>query len=61
MGDLHMRIERLEKRDIEKEPVARLSSNEDVSLKKQERAELHSRIKELNRRLAILSSGCGKE
>jgi hypothetical protein len=55
-----MRIERLEKRDIEKDLVARLSTKEDISLD-QERAELRSRIKELNRRLAILSSGCGKE
>jgi hypothetical protein len=56
-----MHIERLEKWPIENEPVVRLSSNEDVSLKEQERAELLSRIKELKRRLAILSSGCGKE
>jgi hypothetical protein len=61
LGDLHMRIERLEKRAIEKELVARLSSNEDVSLKKQERAELRSRIKELNRRLARLNGERGKE
>jgi hypothetical protein len=61
MGDFHMRIERLEKRDIEKEPVARLSSNEDVSLKNKEHAELRSRIKELNRRLARLNSTRGKE
>ena len=33
MGDLHMRTERLEKRAIENEPVERLSSNEDISLK----------------------------
>ena len=43
-----MHIERLEKRAIKKEPVARLSSNEDVSPKNQARVELRSRIKELN-------------
>ena len=61
MGDLHMRIEQLEKRAIEKELVARLWSNEDVSLKDQERAELRRRIKELNWRLARLNSARGKE
>jgi hypothetical protein len=62
MGDLRMRIERLEKRAIEKEPVARLSSNKDVSLKNQKRSEfLRSRIEELNRRLARLNSPHGKE
>jgi len=58
MGDLHMHIERLEKRASEKEPVARPSSNKDVSLKNQKRTELlRSRIEELDRRLAILNSG----
>ena len=52
MGDLHMRIERLEKRAIEEELVAQLSSNENVSPKNQERTKLRSRIKELKRRLA---------
>ena len=62
MGDFHMRIERLEKRDIEKEPVARLASNENANLKNQELAELlRNRIEELNRRLAILNSTRGKE
>ena len=57
-----MRIERLEKRDIEKEPVARLASNENANLKNQELAELlRNRIEELNRRLAILNSTRGKE
>ena len=52
-----MRIERLDKRTSEKEPAARPSSNKDVSLKNQKRAELlRSRIEELNRRLAILKS-----
>jgi hypothetical protein len=36
-------------------------ATEHVSPKEQECAELLSRIKELKRRLAILSSGCGKE
>ena len=55
-----MRIERLEKRTSEKELVARLSSNKDVSLKNQKRAELlRSRIEELDRRLAILNSERG--
>ena len=50
-----MHIETLEKRASEKEPVARLSSNEDDSLKDQELADLlRSRIEELDRRLAIL-------
>jgi hypothetical protein len=35
-----MRIERLEKRASENEPVARPSLNKDVSLKDQKRAEL---------------------
>ena len=61
MGDPHMRIERLEKRAIEKELVARLSSNKDVNLENQEHAERRSRIKELNRRLARLNSTRGKE
>ena len=61
MGDLHMRIERLEKRAIEKELVAQLSSNENVSLKNQERTKLRSRIKELKRRLARLNSAREKE
>ena len=57
MGDLHMHIERLEKRASEKEPVARPSSNKDVSLKNQKRAELlRSRIEELDGRLAMLNS-----
>ena len=56
-----MRIERLEKRASEKEPVARPSSNNDASLKNnQKRAELlRSRIEELDRRLAILNSERG--
>ena len=58
MGDFRMGIEHLEKRAIEKEPAARLSSNEDLSLSNQELTELlRSRIEELNRRLAILNSG----
>ena len=56
-----MHIERLEKRAKKKELVARLSSNEDVSLKNQARVELRSRIKELNRRLARLNSTRWKE
>ena len=55
-----MRIEHLENRDIEKELVVWRSSNDD-SLKNQERAELRSRIKELNRRLARLNGERGKE
>ena len=56
-GEHHMRIERLEKRASEKEPVARPSSNKDVSLKNQEGAELlRGRIEELDRRIAILNS-----
>ena len=55
-----MRIDRLEKRASEKELVARPSSNKDVSLKNQKRAELlRSRIEELDRRLAILNSERG--
>ena len=56
--DLHMRIEEhLEKRASEKEPVARPSSNKDVSLKNQKLAELlRIRIEELDRRLFILNS-----
>ena len=61
MGDLHMHIKRLEERAIEQELVARLWWNEDVSLEDQERAELRSRIKELNRRLAMLNGAHGKE
>ena len=59
MGDVRMRIEHLEKRAIEKELAARLSSsNEDLSLSNQELTELlRSRIEELNRRLAILNNG----
>ena len=46
-----------DKRASEKELVARPSSNKDVSLKNQKRAELlRSRIEELDRRLAILNS-----
>ena len=56
-----MRIERLEKRAIEEELVAQLSSNENVSLKNQERTKLRSRIKELKRRLARLNSAREKE
>jgi hypothetical protein len=57
MSEFHMPIERLEKRAGEKEPVARPSSNKDVSLKNQRLAELlRSRIEELDRRLAILNS-----
>jgi hypothetical protein len=53
-----MRIEHLEKRAIEKELAARLSSNKDFSLSERELTELlHSRIEELNRRLALLNSG----
>ena len=61
MGDLHMRIKRLKMRAIEQELVARLSSNEDVSIKNQECAELRNRIEELNRRLAILNGAREKE
>jgi hypothetical protein len=51
------RSERFGKRASEKEPVARPSSNKDVSLKNQEGAELlRGRIVELDRRLAILNS-----
>ena len=57
MGDLHMHSDRLKKRAAEKEGVARSSSNKDVSLKNQRRAELvRRRIQELDRRLAILNS-----
>ena len=57
MGDLHMRIEHLEKRASEKE---RRSSNK-VSLENQKLAELlRSRIEELDRRLAILNSERGE-
>ena len=60
-GDLHMRIERLEKRASEKELVAQPSSNKDVSLKNQKLAKfLRSRIEELDRRLAILNSERGE-
>jgi hypothetical protein len=58
MGHFRMGIEHLEKRAIEKDLAARLSSNEDLSLGNQELTELlRSRIEELNRRLAILNSG----
>ena len=58
MGYFRMGIEHLEKRAVEKEPVARPSSNKDISLKDQQRAELlRSRIEELDRRLAILNNG----
>ena len=51
-----MRIERL----ANKNEVARLSPNKDVSLKNQKRAELlRSRIEELDGRLAILNSERG--
>ena len=51
-----MRFEGLEEPN-EKELVAQPSSNEDVSLKNQKRAELlHRRIEELDRRLAVLNS-----
>jgi hypothetical protein len=57
MSKFHMRIERLEKRASEKEPVARPSSNKGVSLKNQKRAELlRRRIEELDRLLAMLNS-----
>jgi hypothetical protein len=56
-----MRIERLEKRASKKELIAGPSSNKDVSLKNQQRAELlRSRIEELDRRLAILNSERGE-
>ena len=52
-----MRIVRLEKRTTEKDLAARPSSNKDVSLKNQQRAELlRSRIEELDGRLAMLNS-----
>ena len=52
-----MRIERLDKRTSEKVLAARPSSNKDVSLKNQKRAELlRSRIEELDGRLAIFNS-----
>jgi hypothetical protein len=52
-----MHIEHLEKQATEKELVARLSSNEDDSLKNHELAELlRSRIEELDRLLAVLNS-----
>jgi hypothetical protein len=44
MGDLHMRIERLEKRAIEKELLARLSSNRDSQPK-----ESHHRERKIQR------------
>ena len=51
----------LEKRASEKELIARLSSNEDAGLNKQQLAELlRSRIEELDRRLAILDSERGE-
>jgi hypothetical protein len=50
-----MRFEGLEEPN-EKELVAWLSSNEDVSLKNQKRAELLRRIEELDRRRAVLNS-----
>ena len=46
----------------EEELVAPLSSYEDLSQRKRERAErLRSRIEELNRRLDILNGACGIE
>ena len=52
-----MRVVRLEKRTSEKDLAARPSSNKDVSLKNQKRAELlRSRIEELDGRLAMLNS-----
>ena len=51
-----MRIVRLEKRTSEKDLAALPSSNKDVSLKNQKRAELlRSRIEELDGRLAMLN------
>jgi hypothetical protein len=56
MGDVHMHIDRLEKRTSEKDLAARPSSNKDVSLKNQKRAELlRSRIEELDGHLAMLN------
>jgi hypothetical protein len=47
---------------VEKELVAQPSSYEDLSQRKQERAErLRNRIEELNRRLAVLNSARGIE
>ena len=55
-----MRIGLLDKETSEKELAARPSSNKDVSLKNQKRAELlRSRIEELDGRLAILNSERG--
>ena len=55
-----MHIERLEKRASEKELVAWPSSNKDVSLGNQKRAELlRSRIEELDWLLAMLNSERG--
>jgi hypothetical protein len=52
-----MRVVRLEKRTSEKDLAALPSSNKDVSLKNQKRAELlRSRIEELDGRLAMLNS-----
>ena len=62
MGDRRMRIERLEKLAIEEELVTQSSSNKDVSLKDQSRAEfLRRRIDELNRRLVRLKAARGEE
>ncbi len=62
MGDRRMRIERLEKLAIEEELVTQSSSNKDVSLKDQRRAEfLRRRIEELNRRLVRLKAARGEE
>ena len=56
-----MGIEQLENWASEKELIAGPSSNKDVSLKNQQRAELlRSRIEELDRRLAILNSERGE-
>ena len=56
-----MRIERLEKRAAEQELIARLTSDERLSLKNQKRAELlRSRIEELNRRLAASDGAHGR-
>jgi hypothetical protein len=54
MSEFHRPIERLEKRASEKEPVARLSSNEDGLNDPQLAELLRRRIEELDRRLAIL-------
>ena len=56
MSEFHMPIKRLEKWVSEKEPVARLSSNEDDLNDSQLAELLRRRIEELDRRLAILNS-----